>query len=128
MRHSVMGLMVLVACLTTASASAQTLSFRCKNDLVNIGASKASALQKCGEPVAKDAFCKPAHSNTGNAATDANANANANTNERRTTVIVNNTCETVDEWTYNPGVGQFMTTLRFESGKLVTITYGDRVK
>ena len=121
-----MGLMVLVACLTTASASAQTLSFRCKNDLVNIGASKASALQKCGEPVAKDAFCKPTHSNTGNAATD--ANANANTNDKRTTVIVNNTCETVDEWTYNPGVGQFMTTLRFESGKLVTITYGDRVK
>jgi hypothetical protein len=34
----------------------------------------------------------------------------------------------VDEWTFNPGYGQFMTTLRFESGKLVSITYGDRVK
>lgn len=126
MRVSVMGLMVIVACMATASVRAQTLSFRCKNDLVNIGASKASALQKCGEPVAKDAFCKPAHPNSGNAATDANANSNAN--EKRTTVIVNNSCETVDEWTYNPGFGQFMTTLRFESGKLVTITYGDRVK
>ena len=52
----------------------------------------------------------------------------ANTPDKRKTVIVNNTCETVDEWTYNPCTGQFMTTLRFESGKLVAITYGDRVK
>jgi hypothetical protein len=42
-------------------------------------------------------------------------------------VVINNACETVDEWTYNPGYGQFMTTLRFESSRLVTISYGDRV-
>ena len=124
MRFPVSFLSALVACFAVTSAGAQTLSFRCKNDLVNIGASKASALQKCGEPVAKDAFCKPADVNNANAAIDPNANANT----KRGTVVVNNTCETVDEWTYNPGTGQFMTTLRFESGKLVTITYGDRVK
>lgn len=112
------------ACVVSSAmvpALAQTLSFRCKNDLVNIGASKVSALQKCGEPLAKDTFCKPA--DTGNALV-----VDANTPSKRKTVIVNNTCETVDEWTYNPGTGQFMTTLRFESGKLVAITYGDRVK
>jgi hypothetical protein len=117
---------VVLASCVVASAGAQTLSFRCKNDLVNIGASKASALQKCGEPVAKDTFCKPAEANNANTATDPSGNSHPNS--KRTTVVINNTCETVDEWTYNPGIGQFMTTLRFESGKLVTITYGDRVK
>ena len=127
MRVPVTLVSALLACCAVTAVGAQTLSFRCKNDLVNIGASKVSALQKCGEPLAKDAFCKPADANSANnanVAIDPNANANA----KRTTVVVNNTCETVDEWTYNPGVGQFMTTLRFESGKLVTITYGDRVK
>jgi hypothetical protein len=36
-------------------------------------------------------------------------------------------CEAVDEWTYNPGYGQFFTTLRFESGALKSIKYGARV-
>jgi superfamily II DNA/RNA helicase len=114
---------VVVASAFMASVGAQTLSFRCKNDLVNIGASKASALQKCGEPVVKDSFCKPADRDSAQL-----ANANTQSNDNKKTVIVNNTCESVDEWTYNPGTGQFMTTLRFESGKLVAITYGDRVK
>ena len=124
MRLTVILVPAFVACFAVTAASAQTLSFRCKNDLVNIGASKASALQKCGEPVAKDAFCKPTDANNANAVVD----TDAKTATKRTTVVVNNTCETVDEWTYNPGTGQFMTTLRFESGKLVAITYGDRVK
>jgi len=34
----------------------------------------------------------------------------------------------VDDWTYNPGRGQFMTSLQFEAGKLSAIKYGDRVK
>jgi hypothetical protein len=36
-------------------------------------------------------------------------------------------CETVDEWTYNPGSGQFFTALRFERGALSSIKYGARV-
>ena len=38
-----------------------------------------------------------------------------------------NTCQPVDEWTYNPGYGQFMTMLQFESGELKRIRYGERV-
>ncbi len=122
MRVPVFFVTVHMALFAMVPADAQTLSFRCKNDLVNIGASKASTLQKCGEPVAKDAFCKPAEPHNVVAADD-------KSNLKQLTVVVNNSvCETVDEWTYNPGAGQFMTTLRFESGKLVTITYGDRVK
>ena len=102
--------MVLIPSVTLAQ------SFRCKNDLANVGDSKASVAQKCGEPVYKDAFCKPASEVT----TPKPAAGG--------TVINVLPCETVDEWTFNPGYGQFMTTLRFESGKLVSIKYGDRVK
>lgn len=102
--------LAIVACLAAQGAHADTRSFRCKNDLVKLGDAKSSALLKCGEPVVKDAFCKP----TGQPGA--------------TTTPSSSSCETVDEWTYNPGQGQFMTTLRFESGALVAIKYGDRVK
>ena len=38
-------------------AAAQT--FKCRNDLVNVGDSRATVLLKCGEPVVRDAFCRP---------------------------------------------------------------------
>jgi hypothetical protein len=94
-----------------APSTAGAQSLRCKSDLVSVGDSRASVLVKCGEPVVKDAFCKPVEAPLGGAPGIA--------------VVV--PCESVDEWTYNPGYGQFMTTLRFESGKLVAIKYGDRV-
>ncbi|MBL0728823.1 DUF2845 domain-containing protein [Piscinibacter sp. HJYY11] len=107
-------------CITTAVLapwSAQAQSMRCKNDLANVGEGKASVLQKCGEPVHRESFCKPV------------APTQETTGGAGGRTIVNVTpCETVDEWTYNPGRGQFMTMLRFESGRLTAITYGDRVK
>lgn len=100
--------------LAALPAQAQsTQSMRCKNDLVNLGDGKASVLQKCGDPVARDSFCKPVELATPSA-------------EPGKSVVV--PCETVDEWTFNPGRGQFMTTLRFEAGRLAAITYGDRVR
>jgi hypothetical protein len=101
--------------LTAAAASAQTRSFRCKNDLVNLGDSKASVLQKCGEPVVKDTFCKPVE-NVPPQTTSGGA------------VVQINTCRDVDQWTYNPGRGQFMTSLQFEAGQLTAIQYGERAK
>lgn len=108
---------VVVAAFATtlAPGAAQAQSFRCKNDLASVGEGKAAVFQKCGEPVFKDSFCKPA-----DAVRPAYVASNA--------AVVVVACETVDEWTYNPGYGQFMTTLRFESGRLVAIRYGDRVK
>jgi len=100
--------------LTLCSAGASAQSFRCKNDLVNPGDSRASVLQKCGEPVVRDSFCKPVQAHASGAS--------------GSTVVNVLPCENVDEWTYNPGYGQFMTTLRFEAGRLVSLKYGDRVK
>ncbi|CAN5468842.1 DUF2845 domain-containing protein [soil metagenome] len=90
-------------------------SFRCKGDLANIGDSKASVVLKCGEPAMKDNFCKQTPVAPGSVVPSTNARA----------VVP---CETVDEWTYNPGSGQFLTLLRFENGTLQSIKYGDRVR
>ena len=106
---------LLLAAACSAPALAQTKSFRCQNDLVNLGDAKSSVQLKCGQPLLRDAFCKPG---------DTRALPRAGSGSQ---VVINNSCETVDEWTYNPGYGQFMTTLRFESGRLVAISYGDRV-
>jgi hypothetical protein len=54
-------------------------------------------------------------------------NTIVSTPDNRTTIVNVTPCETVDEWTYNPGYGQFFTTLRFESGALKSIKYGARV-
>jgi hypothetical protein len=56
-------------------------------------------LQKCGEPVVRDSFCKPVEIV---ATTAPRVDA--------TVVVRVQSCENVDEWTYNPGYGQFMTT------------------
>lgn len=106
---------------------ADTRSFRCKNDLVNLGDTKASALLKCDAPVVKDSFCKPVVAPFAQPLAQPTGPGAVPT-VAATTVVVAGVCETVDEWTYNPGRGQFMTTLRFESGRLVSIIYGDRVK
>jgi len=99
----------------SSAAGAQTTTFRCQNDLVKVGDAKSSVQLKCGRPMLTDSFCKP-------------ADGQAPPRRSGAKVVINAGCETVDEWTYNPGYGQFITTLRFESGRLVSISYGDRVQ
>ncbi|CAN7146676.1 DUF2845 domain-containing protein [Polaromonas sp. LjRoot131] len=121
----VRGATVILAFLASSlftSASAQSL--RCKGDLAQIGNSKGTILQKCGEPVMKDSFCKPVQETTAGApVTTPTVPATSGTS----TNVTVNTCQQVEEWTYNPGYGQFMTMLLFEGGSLKSIRYGDRV-
>lgn len=97
-----------------SSALAEYL--RCKNEAINVGDTRAAVLQRCGEPVIKDTFCKP---DEPQAVQRTPAGA---------AVVIVPTCKSVDEWTYNPGYGQFMTTLRIEGGVVTAIKYGDRAK
>jgi len=85
-------------------------SLKCGNDFTQLGMSKLDVLQKCGQPLATDSFCKPA-----DPARPPAQNAAA-------------PCEKVEELLYNPGYGQFMTVLRFESGALKEVRYGDRAR
>ena len=103
----------LAAAALPPHTAAQT--FKCRDDLVSVGDSRATVLLKCGEPVAKDTVCRPLPGPSPRPASGV-----------RPGQIV--PCENVDEWTYNPGSGQFMTTLRFAEGRLVAIEYGERVK
>ena len=109
------------------AAQAQTKTFRCKNDLVNLGDPKSSALLKCGEPLLKDSYCSGLASPIVTPYPQQWPHP-VQPQVRPPVVVHRSACVTVDEWTYNPGYGQFMTTLRFESGQLAEITYGDRVK
>lgn len=104
----------LMLCSLLTPFAAQAQSFRCGNDLANVGDSKSSVLNKCGAPVLKDSYCKPVPPVETGAASGTVVNVQA--------------CINVDDWTYNPGYGQFMTTLRFESSVLKSIHYGERVK
>src|SRR4051812_46277938 len=97
--------------LGTAHAS-DTQTVRCRNDLVSVGDTKASVAMKCGEPAFRDTFCQ----------TPFSGNANGAGTRPRTDLP----CVNVDEWTYRPGYGQRVTTLRFEESRLQSITYGDR--
>ncbi len=107
------------------SVSAQSL--RCKGDFAQIGNSKGTILQKCGEPMLKDNFCRPAQPAANSDNTFMAGNTGNIGNAGNTTNITVNACVNVDEWTYNPGFGQFMTMLQFEAGELKSIRYGDRV-
>jgi len=107
--------MVAFAILGSWPLAAAAQTFKCRNDLVNVGDARATVLLKCGEPVVRDSFCRPLPAPGSRPASGA-----------RPGQIV--PCENVDEWIYNPGYGQFMTTLRFVEGRLVAIEYGDRVK
>ena len=80
-----------------------------KERIIRIGDNKSDVLQNCGEPVMRDTFC-------------------ATTGTGSTQPAVNGACSNVDEWTYNPGAGQFMTTLRFVEGRLQSIRYGSRAR
>ena len=106
--------------LPGAGAHAQTLN--CNRDFAQVGDSKFTILQKCGEPVFKDSFCK--RTDGSGQAFIAQAPAGG-----RGRVIINNqnACEPVEEWTYKPGSGQFVTLLQFENGTLKSIRYAGRI-
>lgn len=85
-------------------------ALRCGSELVEMGDFKADVLLKCGEPFLKDTvYVDSGESVTG--AVDKYGN-----------------CVAIDQWTYNPGSGQFLTVLDFRAGRLVRIRYGSRVK
>lgn len=89
---------VLAACFTLP---AQAQSMRCGNNFVNIDDSVSTVQMKCGAPSSTYSFCKP---------------------ESRS-----RSCDKVDEWTYSRP-NEFMQIVRFESGKVVSISSGDIVR
>ena len=98
--------------LVLLSGPSFTQTLRCGGDIARIGDGKADIQIKCGEPVSSYSSCKPLVA----------------TPEARNLVDASSAaCIPVDEWTYTPGSGQFITTLIFQNGRLSSIRYGDRI-
>ena len=100
-------------------AAAQTKTFTCGRDFAQLGDSKAVVEMKCGKPVSTDSFCKKIEP-------PAYGVPDTRPRNRHGVVIVDG-CETLHEWVYKPGTGQFVTLLRFREGELVEIKYGPRL-
>ncbi|MBM3114810.1 DUF2845 domain-containing protein [Jeongeupia naejangsanensis] len=115
MKQMKLAALIVATASTLCALPAFADSFRCQNNLVSLGDSRAEVLQKCGEPFVRDSFCESRQATTAPLPNGG-------------TVVNVNQCESVDEWTYNPGSGKFLTTLRFESGRLSGIKLGDRAK
>lgn len=112
--HVVKWAALTFAFLCSAHVSAQSL--RCNGDLAGVGDSKASVMQKCGKPALTDWYCKPVDA------------LFLSPNVTGGVAIVNTLpCERVDDWTYLPGSGQFVTTFRFERSVVTSMVYGDRI-
>jgi hypothetical protein len=98
----------------------QAESLRCDGKLVKIGESKNDILEKCGAPLMIDHFCLPATTTT-TQSTLVDDNIIQNN-------IVIQQCEEIDQWTFKPGKGRFITHLYFKRGQLSYMKYGERVK
>ena len=109
--------LALVSWIWLVPGVAWAESFRCANGIASDGDSKAAVLGKCGEPVVQHSFCRTAAPPTEAAAQEPGPAVTVN-------VLP---CITVDEWTFNPGKGKFLTTLRFHDGELASIEQGDRI-
>ncbi|WP_374403257.1 DUF2845 domain-containing protein [Niveibacterium sp.] len=100
--------------LVVASLPTSAEALRCGNNLVSPGDTKMTVIQKCGEPARKDYLCKRQRSYTRLA------------DGVETEPVLVTVCDQVEEWTYDPGPGSFLTVLRFEQNELKSVLYGDR--
>lgn len=107
MRVHPLAKVLLVAAVLGWSAVSNAQSTRCGSRLVSVGDSTESVREKCGEPVARSRRC----------VTDPDQYQPGQVTA----------CVDVEEWTYRPGYGQYVTTFRFEDGALSKIIYGDRM-
>lgn len=94
------------------AASAESL--RCNGEIASTGDSKISVMQKCGEPMLKDTFCKPVMA--------------AVPWSPYPVVLPPHIapCELVDEWMYDRGPGNLLATVRFQRGVVDSIRYEGR--
>lgn len=91
---------------------AKAESLRCSGGIADEGDSRISVLYKCGQPLLKDSYCAPVYF-------------------KQTLELVPEPfagafvpCQQTDEWLYDRGPGNLMATVRFRSGKVLSITSG----
>lgn len=99
---------ILTGLTIGASVNVEAVGFRYGNKLVDIGNSQTEVRLKCGELTSQYAFCRFIE-------------------DRREGNDIVPVCERVEEWTYLPGSGRFITTISFERGEVRSFRYGERI-
>jgi len=96
--------------LWAPSARAETL--RCNGRATEVGDSRLTVLTNCGEPKLKDVFCAPLYV--------------APTLQQVPAPLAGllAPCLQIDEWQYDRGPGNLTATVRFQYGRVQSITYG----
>lgn len=102
----------LVLLLTLAAPVAQAESLRCNGRSAGPGDSRLLVLRNCGEPALKDSFCAPLY--LGSILQPV----------PQPLAGVYAPCVLVDEWQYDRGPGNLSATVRFQYGRVQSITYG----
>ncbi|GER12256.1 DUF2845 domain-containing protein [Variovorax boronicumulans] len=103
------------ALLIASSAAAQSLA--CNGYLVGKGASPATLLQTCGEPVYRQAVCVPMVQ-LGWVLTPYRPGSPE--------AVLANQCVPMEEWTYDRGPGTFFGIVRIYNGTIESVRDGDR--
>ena len=103
------------ALLIASSASAQSLA--CNGYLVGKGASPATLLQTCGEPVYRQAVCVPMVQ-LGWVLTPYRPGSPE--------AVLANQCVPMEEWTYDRGPGTFFGIVRVYNRTIESVRDGDR--
>jgi hypothetical protein len=102
----------LLLCATGCAAPVQAESLRCNGYTAAEGDSRLSVLRKCGEPVLRDNFCAPLYLGpTSQPVPDPWASFFV-------------PCQQVEAWLYDRGPGNLTATVRFRSGVVQSIRYG----
>jgi hypothetical protein len=108
---------VVATALHPQAAGAQSL--QCAGNLVGIGESRASLLQKCGEPIARDLLCRPVAPQERLVATPGGG-------WLRIPFVP--PCIPMEEWTYHRGEGNFLGIVRFANGVVESVRDGERMR
>ena len=108
---------VVATALHPLSASAQSL--QCGGNLVGVGESRLSLLQKCGEPAFRETLCLPVRPLERYVPGPGGS---------LVLVPVVPPCVPVEEWTYHRGAGNFLGIVRFGNGVVDSVRDGERMR
>jgi len=108
----VLTLMSLLWLMLLWSPAALAETLRCNGRATEVGDSRLTVLTNCGEPKLKDSFCAPVYV------------APALQPLPAPVAGLVAPCLQVDEWQYDRGPGNLTATVRFQYGRVQSISYG----
>ena len=105
----------LALCTVLPAQASQSL--RCNGSLVGNGDSPVTLLQKCGDPIYRQAVCV-SMLQLGWVVTPYRPGSPA--------AVLANQCVSMEEWTYDRGPGTFLGVVRIYNGAIESVRDGDR--